>query len=215
MAPKKNMKRATASSARQAADAQPNVWIGQGDDARETVAYLGSRIRELRGQRNLSLQRLAGMTGISSSMLSLVERGKTSPSIGTLVAICSALGIHMTDLFDTDSRRTREPVVRAADQPVYQTPEGVMRRIVRTDDARGIEIVFNEYEPSTGSGASPVHHKGYEYGIVLEGKLTVEVDGQVYELRRGDSVGYDSKLSHRIENSGKRHVRAVWINLER
>ncbi|MGH2788765.1 MAG: cupin domain-containing protein [Actinomycetota bacterium] len=185
------------------------------EEAHATVAFLGTRIRGLRAQRNLTLQQLAGKTGLSSSMLSLVERGKTSPSIGTLVAICSALGVHMTDLFDTDSRLTREPVVRVADQPVIETPEGVIRRIIRTDDARGIEIVFNEYEPGTGSGASPVHHAGYEYGVVLEGKLTVEVDGHEYELRRGDSIGYDSKLPHKIENAGKRHVRAVWVNLER
>lgn len=179
-----------------------------------TVVFLGNRIRELRQQRKLTLQELAESTGLSSSMLSLVERGKTSPSIGTLVAICSSLSIHMTDLFDDDSS-TREPVVRNADQPVYETPEGVMRRILRTDDARGIEIVFNEYEPGTGSGGEAIHHSGYEYGVVLDGKLRVEVEGRCYELKRGDSIGYSSKLPHRIENDGKRHARTLWVNLER
>lgn len=184
-------------------------------DADATVSQVGNRIRELRVQRNLTLQALAERTGLSSSMLSLVERGKTSPSIGTLVAISSALNVHMTDLFDDRTVEEGEPVVRVEDQPVYVTGEGVQRRVVRTDDEHGIELVFNEYEPGTGSGGELVHHEGYEYGIVLEGKLTVEVNGNTFELRPGDCISYDSHLPHRISNAGRKHVRAVWVNLQR
>lgn len=184
-------------------------------ETEETVAFIGNRIRDLRSQRNLTLQALAERTGLSSSMLSLVERGKTSPSIGTLVAISSALGAHMSDLFDNRADKQQERVIRMADQPVYITAESVKRRIVRTDDERGIELVFNDYEPGTGSGSDLVHHSGREYGVVLEGTLTVEVNGAEYELEPGDSISYDSQLPHRIQNNGRNHVRAVWINLER
>lgn len=184
-------------------------------DADETVAFIGNRIRLLRADRNLTLQALADETGLSSSMLSLVERGKTSPSIGTLVAIASALGAHMSDLFDNRAGKQRDPVIRLEDQPVFVTAENVKRRIVRTDDDRGIELVFNEYEPGTGSGSGLVHHSGHEYGVLLEGTLTVEVDGARYELETGDSISYDSKLPHRIQNNGRGHARAVWINLDR
>lgn len=184
-------------------------------DADATVAQVGNRIRELRVERNLTLQALADKTGLSSSMLSLVERGKTSPSIGTLVAIASALGVHMTDLFDDDGGNEKEPVVKFEDQHLYVTGEGVQRRVVRTDAAHGIEFVMNEYEPGTGSAGEPVHHEGHEYGLVLDGTLTVEVDGMTYELRPGDSIAYSSTLPHKIVNAGTDHVRAVWINLER
>ncbi len=189
--------------------------IGTVVDAESTVALVGYRIRDLRSQRNLTLQVLADRTGLSSSMLSLVERGKTSPSIGTLVAIASALGVHMTDLFDDDGTSESEPVVRFEEQQVYVTGEGVQRRVVRTDDTHGIELVMNEYEPKTGSGGDPVHHEGHELGLVLEGNLTVEVNGLVYELRPGDSISYDSNLPHKIVNTGKKHVKAVWVNLQR
>src|SRR5918992_904002 len=84
-------------------------------DADATVVRIGTRIRTLRSERNLTLQSLAESTGLSSSMLSLVERGKTSPSIGTLVAISSALGVHMSDLFDNRADKQQERVVRMAD----------------------------------------------------------------------------------------------------
>jgi transcriptional regulator with XRE-family HTH domain len=184
-------------------------------DADETVAFIGNRIRLLRADRNLTLQALAEKTGLSSSMLSLVERGKTSPSIGTLVAISSALGAHMSDLFDNRAGKQEEPVIRVEDQRVYVTAEGVKRRVVRTDDEHGMELVFNDYEPGTGSGSDLVHHSGYEYGVLLEGSLSVEVDGSTYELKPGDSISYNSQLPHRIQNNGRKHARAVWVNLER
>jgi len=183
-------------------------------DADSTVSLLGDRIRGLRAERKLTLQTLAERTGLSLSMLSLVERGKTSPSIGTLVAISSALGVQMTDLFDDGSTESKEPVVRAKDQPVYITAHGLKRRIVRTDDARGLELAYDEYEPGVGSGGEPVHHSGHEYGIVLQGVLTVEVDGGNYQVRPGDCISYHSQRSHRIANESAKRVRALWINLK-
>jgi transcriptional regulator with XRE-family HTH domain len=197
--------------ARQAAADKTDTFV----DAESTVALVGNRIREMRVERNLTLQALAERTGLSSSMLSLVERGKTSPSIGTLVAISYALGVHMTDLFDDDGAEERQPVVRFDDQQVYVTGEGVQRRVLRSDDGLGIELVMNEYEPGTGSGEEPVHHEGHECGVVLEGTLTVEVDGSTFELEPGDCIAYDSHLPHKIVNNGVEHVRAVWLNLER
>lgn len=184
-------------------------------DAEATVAHVGNQIRALRGSRNLTLQALAESTGLSSSMLSLVERGKTSPSIGTLVAISSALGVHMSDLFDDKHEKFQEPVTRMEDQQVYVTALGVKRRVAKIDNERGTELVINEYEPGTGSGAEPIHHSGYEYGIVLEGRLRVEVSGEPYDLKPGDCISYDSMLPHRIVNQGRKHVRAVWVNLDR
>jgi transcriptional regulator with XRE-family HTH domain len=181
----------------------------------DALAAIGNQIRELRSQKALTLQALSELTGLSPSMLSLVERGQTSPSIGTLVVISSALGVHMSDLLAVEDRATRDPVSRASEQPIYETARGVLRRILRGDRIRGVEVAINEYAPDTGSAEQPVHHAGYEYGVVLEGELTVEVDGTVYVLSPGDLISYDSSQAHRICNRGAERVRALWVNLER
>ena len=182
-------------------------------DADTTLAQIGARIRGLRAERSLTLQELGERTGLSTSMLSLVERGRAAPSIGTLVAISSALGIHMADLFTDRRARAGEPIVAAEDQRVFVTATGVRRQIARTDDDRGVEVALNDYEPGTSSGA-PAHHAGYEYGVVLQGRLTVELDGATYELKVGDSIGYSSEISHCIMNRGHQHARAMWVNLD-
>ena len=183
-------------------------------DADATLAQIGTRIRILRAERSLTLQGLGEATGLSPSMLSLVERGRAAPSIGTLVAISSALGIHMADLFTDRTARPDEPVVTAENQRVFVTATGVRRQIARTDEEHGVEVALNDYEPGTGSGA-PAHHAGYEYGVVLQGRLTIELGGATYELKTGDSIGYSSEIPHCIVNRGHQHARAVWVNLDR
>lgn len=186
-----------------------------GGSTEDAIALIGTRIRDVRTMKGMPLRALADQTGLSMSMLSLVERGKTSPSIGTLIAICSALDVHMADLLAPVSLVKASPVSRAADQPVVQTRPGVDRRILRDDRVNGVEIAVNQYGPDTGSAPAPIRHEGFEYGIVLDGQLTVELDGKVHTLKSGDLISYDSARNHRISNRGRRKARAIWINLRR
>jgi len=185
------------------------------DLAANALLAIGYRIRQLRGERGLTLQGLADMTGLSASLLSLVERGKTSPSIGTLVAIAHAFDVHMTDLMPEAPTTDELPVLRHDEQRVFATPEGVNRRILRDDRVRGLEVALNEYGQGGRSADSLLHHAGYEYGVVIEGTLTVEVDGHSYELQPGDSIAYDSTHPHRIINHGPGVARTIWVNLDR
>jgi transcriptional regulator with XRE-family HTH domain len=185
------------------------------DRAAETVQAIGARVRELRNQRQLTLQALADLTGLSASLLSLVERGKTSPSIGTLVSVAYALGLHMNDLVPGESPSEASPVTLRSDQREFRTPDGVTRRVLKDDRTRGIELAINEYAPGGSSAASSLHHEGFEYGVVLDGTLTVYLAEDRHVLRGGDSIGYDSTRPHRICNESKRATRALWVNLDR
>ena len=181
----------------------------------ETLYEIGRNIRRFRVERGMTLKMLGAATGLSTSMLSLVERGLSSPSIGSLITICSALGIQMSDLIVQDSQSPKGHLSRGDDQPVISTMEGVARTILRDDKIRGIEIAINNYEPNSGSSEQPLSHAGHEYGIVLDGSVVVEVGTSRYELKQGDLVSYDSRIPHRIWNFGKKRVRALWINYDR
>jgi transcriptional regulator with XRE-family HTH domain len=186
------------------------------DAAASTVQAIGTRIRQLRVDRDQTLQTLADATGLSASLLSLVERGKTSPSIGTLVAVSHALGVHMSDLMTPETADARTPVMRSGDQPLFKSDSGGhIRQIAADDRVRGVEIAINEFEPGGSSALSALHHGGYEYGLLLEGELTVTLDDQDHVLRAGDVISYDSTRPHRITNTGSEVARAVWVNLDR
>lgn len=179
-----------------------------------TLAAIGTRIRELRQARGLTLQSLADACDLSQSMLSLVERGRASPSIGSLIVIANALGVQMSDLIVEQPADDSKFVVRRNDQRVIKTAAHVIRRLMREDRQRGVSIAMNEYQPNTGANAGPITHGGYEYGVVLEGTLTVEINGTAHILNEGDLISYSSRRPHRIWNHGPKKVRTLWVNLQ-
>lgn len=189
---------------------------GRPTEAEALVAAIGARLRAIRLRQKITLLQLARETGLSSSMLSLMERGKAAPSIGTLVAVGTALGVPTAELMlGAAPPGPSEPVARLGDQLVFATPEGVRRRVLRTDAARAIEISMVEYTPGTASHPHPTTHGGYEFGVVIAGTLEVTVNGEAFKLGAGDLVSYNSTDPHRIANRSRRAARALWVNLRR
>jgi len=196
-------------------DAVPPLSEEIAETTANALAAIGYRIRELRQSRGRTLQELADVSGLSTSMLSLVERGRASPSIGSLIVIASALGVAMSDLLVNGSDSEERIVVRASEARTVETAQHVVRRLLREDRTRGVSVAVNEYAPHTGSTEHPITHEGFEYGFVLQGELTVEVDGTKHVLRQGDLIAYSSRRKHKIWNHGKTRVRTLWFNLDR
>ena len=177
------------------------------------MTQLGSGIRTLRHNRGLTLGELSERTGISVSMLSMVERGQANPTVGTLISVAAALGVEMTDLFGTAGREEVSPVTRRDEQPVVHAATGFTRRVLVHDRTRGIEMVLNSYEPGAHSDAVEHRHNGYEFGFVLTGELQVELAGTVHRLTEGDSIAYASTVPHRLHNPGPGKTVTIWVNL--
>jgi transcriptional regulator with XRE-family HTH domain len=187
------------------------VSVGRTD----VLKTIGKAVRRLRAEKGLTLQVLSKRSNLSVSMLSLIERGKAGPSIGSLVVLASVLEVEMTDLLGNGAPKEDKLVSRSKDQKSVQTSDGVTRRIVKTDPTHGLEIAINEYDASTASSPRPVKHEGFEYGMVLQGELQVTVDGAKHVLLPGDLISYPSTHPHRIANTSSKRARAVWINLKR
>lgn len=185
------------------------------ESAAQTLLSIGVRIREIRQLRGMTLQALADVTKLSPSMLSLVERGRASPSIGSLIVVANALGITMSDLLVNGAEAEEKLVVRADDAKIVETAEHVVRRLLKNDRIHGISIAVNEYAPHTGSNEKPISHEGFEYGYLLEGQLTVHFDGQEHTLGKGDLISYKSTRMHKIWNNGETVTRTLWFNLAR
>lgn len=182
--------------------------------AQRKLALIGQRIRDVRKGRGMTLQSLADASGLSPSMLSLVERGLASPSIGSLIVLSDALGLTMSEMLETESP-FGEMVVRGGDVSPVRTASDVMRKVMMEDRPNGLSIAVNEYAPQTASNDSALTHEGYEYGLLIDGSLTVEVDGKAYIVNEGDLVSYSSRRPHRIYNHDTRVARTVWINTDR
>jgi transcriptional regulator with XRE-family HTH domain len=192
---------------------------------------LGSRIREQRRLAGLTVRGLASRTGLSPSLISQVERGRATPSVATLWAVATELGLSVADLFNDGaetgdgSRALRNGRRQAAAPPVQPhetrraiTLEGGIRweRLTSTADDE-VDFVYVEYPVGAASCDEEglFRHGGREFGYVLSGTLGVRVGFEEYVVRENDSISFDSSMPHRLWAVGDEPVRAVWFVLNR
>jgi transcriptional regulator with XRE-family HTH domain len=181
-------------------------------------AHVGAQLRAGRERAGLSGRELARRIGVSASLLSQVERGLAQPSVGTLWAVVTELGLSLDSLFGTEDRpaAARGPVVqRAAGRPALELGGGVVwERLTAAPDPEA-DFAFVTYPPGADSGADdpPTSHQGREYGYVISGRLGIEVGSESLELGAGDSVVFGSETPHRFRALGDAPVTAVWLNL--
>ncbi len=189
---------------------------------------VGERVREARTAAGMSVRELARRIGVSPSHVSQVERGIGAFSVPALYAVARELGVAMHQLLDpagsaasasappprsggVDDLEAAGLVQRAADHPSIKLSSGPRwsrLTAVSEPDAEFLEVV---YAPGTAAQSDVIRHDGREYGIVIDGELTVEVDGCSTVLHDGDSIVFDSARPHRFWNDSTREVRAIWF----
>ena len=166
-----------------------------------TNRRLGAEIRRIRLLKGKTLVDIASETGLSASMLSMVERGKTGVSVGSLVAMASALGVAVGDLFQPSTAPDLS-LVRYEDQQELTIGPGVTRRVIQRSRAHGLEVSSLTLAPRAHTGPELVRHEGQEIVILRTGHLTIQWEGSDTELNAGDSLRLDAKRPHRFANNG-------------
>ena len=155
---------------------------------------IAERVRELRAAKGLSLEALASHSGVSRSMISLIERGESSPTAVVLEKLATALGVMLASLFDTPSaaQAPASPVARRADQVQWQDPaSGYLRRNISPPGVpQPMQIVEVHFPPGgrvafeTGVRDARVHQQVW----VLEGAIDITVGDAHHALREGDCL---------------------------
>jgi transcriptional regulator with XRE-family HTH domain len=192
---------------------------------------VGSRIRAVRQARGMSLRALAEKVGVSASMLSLIENGRSRSSIPTLYAVVEALDMSMDSLF-SDGPTRAEPaparpaapgraasselvVVRADSRRSIVMETGVVWEQLGHHDDDGVEFLLVTYPPGASSSDSGRYqrHNGLECAHITQGELTCKVTFEEVTLYAGDSITFDSSRPHLFENKGSVDMRAVWLVL--
>jgi transcriptional regulator with XRE-family HTH domain len=200
---------------------------------------VGILIRRERQDQELSLRELARRVGISASMLSQVETGRTRPSVSTIYAIATELGLSIDGLLSDKE----ETVANAAAGPrVRRGPVGAVSaadlasQLVRPEQRRKLELesgvtwellsdllphlvdfMFVTYEPGGRSSSSGklMRHTGTEFAFLLRGKLKIQVGFDEYVLQAGDALAFDSSEPHLLVNEGTEPAEGIWFVLGR
>jgi transcriptional regulator with XRE-family HTH domain len=182
---------------------------------------IGARLREERERSRISQRELARRLGLSASLISQIEKGQSKPSVGTLYAIVTELGVSLDRLFSRDHQPSRGgsdphsdgPLVHTEQRQVIELASGVRWERLTADQDEGADFLYVVYDvggASTGEN-SLMRHQGKEYGYVIAGHLGVQVGFDKHELGPGDSIAFDSTRPHRLWNLGEEPVHAIWF----
>lgn len=177
---------------------------------------VGDRVRALRKARGDTLATLAARADLSVSMLSAVERGEKAATVLVLHRIASALGTTIARLVE-DETPVRATLLPRDRQVVIPGEGGWHRRIV-SPVVPGIEFEMMQttLPPGVDAGEYGPHPPGsHEYLLVLEGVLTLTLDGIPHRLAAGDAIHHDGHCRHGYRNDGDTLCRYVLAMTER
>ena len=172
---------------------------------------IGERLRELREARNISMRALATRSGLSANALSMIERGRASPSVSTLYKLAEALGVSITSFFGSDTERKQVVFLKADERTRMSFTRGVFEGLGGEQFVGRVEPFLLTLESNANSGPRSITHTGHEFVFCLRGELEYQVERQLYNLSAGDSLLFAANLKHRWTNSGSKVVTALII----
>lgn len=169
--------------------------------SREAISVdVATRLRELREGRGISMRTLATKSGLSANALSMIERGKTSPSVSTLYKLADALGISITAFFGAETEKKKMVFLKSDERTRMSFTRGVFEALGGEQFTGRMEPFMLTLESGASCGPHGMVHTGHEFIFCLRGQLDYFVEKEIFHLEAGDSLLFSSQLSHRWRN---------------
>jgi transcriptional regulator with XRE-family HTH domain len=166
---------------------------------------LAERLGQLRKGRNLSLEELAKLSGVSRATLSRLEHGEVSPTAAVLGRLCAAYGMTMSRLM-AEVEGEGAALVRMDDQTLWVDPETGFRRQSISPPAAGLvgEMILAELPKGAEIAYATAPRPGLEHHLyLLEGGLEMTIDATAYELKPGDCLRYRLYGASKFRSTGR------------
>ena len=163
---------------------------------------LGERLRLRRKELKLSMKEVAVSSGLSIGFISQVERGLTSPSLTSLTAIANFLRSDVTNFLSQP--KSKSSITRNEERDVYTINKNGLQYERLSDSFPGHTLNSVIIHEMPGHKTESISHEGEEFFFILEGAITIYIDGVVNILETGDSLHFDSSRSHSAWNHTKK-----------
>lgn len=175
---------------------------------------IGSKIKELRASKNITLKELSKKTGLSIAFLSQLERGLTSAAVMSLKNIAEALDVDISFFFQPPKENSKR-IIRGYEQDIFhvENSKSIYHNLANDVEGKALTpLLVTIYPEQEQERTIPYSHEGEEFIYVLEGVLTLYLEDQKYDLFPGDSVHIDSSVPHNCANFTNKLVKLVTVN---
>jgi transcriptional regulator with XRE-family HTH domain len=178
----------------------------------DTAAALARNVRRLRAARGLTLDDLAKRAGVSRSMLIQIEQQRVNPTLATMVRLAQALDVGLAELVELGRQRRVRVIARDDVAELWTSPGGSSGRLlVGSDQLDHVEFWDWRLEPGDLHEAEAHLPGTVEILHVLDGELTLAVDGESHAAVAGESLVFRADADHSYGNHGARPLRAFMI----
>lgn len=172
---------------------------------------VGRKLRELRTKRGYSLRALAEISGLNVNTLSLVENGKSSPSVSTLQQLSTALGVPIATFFESEPIPRQVIFTPSGQRPGIDFGRTKMENLGKDLTGNYVQPFVVSLEPGAGSGDENIVHTGYEFVYCLEGCVQYKVEDTLFILSPGDSLVFEAHLPHSWKNEAEETAQLLLV----
>lgn len=180
-----------------------------------SLSHFAAKLGPLRVGANMTIEDLAAKAGVSTGLLSQLERGIGNPSFNTMAKLAYALGVPVGTFFT--GATPPDPVVRKGNRKklmhaasVHDGPAPIYE-LLTPDLQRKLEVIWVELPPGQSNRDAPFQHDTEECGILLSGVLEVHLGDRAHLLQPGDSISFNGLIPHWYRNPGAESAVSIWI----
>ncbi len=173
---------------------------------------IGPKIKKIRLQKGLKLKDVAKETGLSISLISQVENNNTSPSLSTLIKLANYLGTDTGFFLENPEKKINATVCHKKDRKSWTTDDGKTHIELLNPSLHSskFEVVHSRLQRCK-SKPEKYTHGGEEFGLVLKGKIQVELGDEVHVLNEGDTIYFKSTIPHAIYGIAPEVSETIWV----
>ena len=172
----------------------------------DIIIQIGNRLKDIRKDKNITLQELADAAGVTKSMLSQVENSRSVPSLNVLLNLIKALDIDLNEFFknikllDTDAVLLKKNI----DYQSFEKENAIgfkYKRIFSTE-INNYHIDFVLLSIASDAQRPMVITNAYEFKYLISGKVEYTIGEKKYVMEEGDSIFFDAKIPHHPKSTG-------------
>lgn len=173
--------------------------------------FHGSRLRELRNSKKMSIAELSKLSDVSTGLISQIEREMVIPSVVSIWRLAQALDTNINYFFDENDADDKV-IIRKNDHRVviFHGNSSYYKLLSPSSPERLLDMTEITLKSGCAYEQVPLTHDGEECGYVLKGQLTVILNGNEYILDEGDSIYFNSTLPHKYVNNGTEDCISIW-----
>lgn len=168
---------------------------------------IGRVLKRVRFERNLTLDNVSDMTGVSKTMLGQIERGVSVPTVSVLWKIAKGMHISLSALFNEDLQEYEAAHITRDMKPIYdENDQMILYNVFPFNPVNGFEYFYITLLPGVVHTSEAHRDMAEEFVVVTEGTLTLTVGQQTFQLEAPSKISFMGNIKHSYANYGKEKV---------